>query len=399
MTRRGRTVVTAAAVLVTAAPATASAKDVTYHAEAFAKGTYEIHKKRETEDTLDAMDFKASFSYVGNYSTITFRDGRLLSSDDELSPDFAVTVTANHHVQRANGITTTYDCLGDQTQPVPSGSGRLVEAEGGKLGFRPGDILGVGVHGCDTARMSFAPGANLIVPGWSTGSPDDLPAIGGGPIDLMWNNPPEAIGADYVEDIIAMDPNQTSGVSCPGWDEETVSCTLTWSGGVKMWKDGETGGQPSTATQSPPMAQGDDLVLQLPPPVAQGDELILHLRPPMEQGDELILQLSPKGASLSGDGSTASFTATCPTGCSGSGTIAPAGPATGHASSAAAGARQRFHFRLPAGDQKRRVSVRLNGRTRRLVRRAKGARLTVTATANDGTPVRASARLRLPRHH
>ncbi len=184
-------------------------------------------------------------------------------------------------------------------------------------------------------------------------------ALGSSVWDDEFTMPAGSVGTEEIRIPVS---GQVTGPECPGFDEETTLCELSWTADVVFKRTGwaEVPGD------------GDDLFVPLvPDPQPQPQPQPQPVQPAFD---------TPAGAKLST--SALSVPVSCATGCSGTATVTLAG---GGARAAAAGRPlARKQFTVAPGATKR-IAITIPKRSRKAVKRAGGVRVTLAVTPTGGT--------------
>jgi hypothetical protein len=274
-----RSLLAATAALVAAGailPAAGSAgvpappKRVAYDIEIAALGSYKSHDRFGTLDdpaaTTNTLNF--DFSYTSTYQDVVFADGRLESVRIAPEQDAAIAVhdATIEHRNAQGAITDTVTCKTDPRIDI-RGTGSLEKDLIAGIGselllFRPADAMAASLDCDDADPASDHEGSHLGVDlaqwGWSATGPAEL---GEGPLDMNFDLPFEALGKDYIEHPVDPAPEQLAGSHCPGWSiGVTQSCTLEWTGTVRMTKaDLPAAGDQGAKGDPVPVLTEDDL--------------------------------------------------------------------------------------------------------------------------------------------
>jgi hypothetical protein len=197
--------------------------------------------------------------------------------------------------------------------------------------------------------------------------------VGGGSLDANFLVPKEAVGFGKIIQNISGPPAETA-TFCPGKNEgNTRECTYGWTGTVTFTKTSET-----TITEANPPSEAD---------LATG-----AVQTSAAKGKGVAAPTAPGTASADAKGSTVSFTAACPAGCSGTAALT-----VPHAGASAAKARPlaTLRFTVKAGTHK--VRLRVPKKAARALRRARGGRLAITLKARGGTATHRTLKVRVAR--
>ena len=204
--------------------------------------------------------------------------------------------------------------------------------------------------------------------------------VGEGAMDAEFTIPRDIIGHGKIIQLVKGAP-PFAWQKCPGQYDDLWTCTGGWEGTVTFTKVSESGrAAPAPAPQPSPSPA------PAPAPAPKTD--------PLDDSDDLLAPLVPAKATVDRKGRTASFTATCPAGCSGTATF------TSGKARAAAKARAKTlgvaTFKVKAG-RKQTVKVKLPAKARSALKRARKAKMTVVLKAKGGVTRRATLTLKLPR--
>lgn len=184
-------------------------------------------------------------------------------------------------------------------------------------------------------------------------------ALGSGMWDDEFTMPGGSIGQEEVRIPVS---NRVTGPQCPGFDEETTICELSWEAEVVFRKTGWED-----------VGDDDDLVVPLGPNPQPAPQPQPQPQPVQPAFDTL------PGAKLST--SALSVPVSCATGCSGTATVTLAG---GRARAAAATKPlARKAFTLAPGATKT-IAITIPKRARKAVRRAGAVKVTLAVTPKGG---------------
>jgi hypothetical protein len=368
----------ALALGVSAAPALAAGlpstgKDIAYAIQLDGEGTYKYSERVDRDDTdWYGHDVNLSFGYHGAISDgVVFRDGSPIdTTGDDLANGFASGGWLD-----TGSVPALASCASTE-EPATHGWMRLLDDVDINGGLEPLDgNLHLWLRPFDKYEVRFDcggdsnPVVDLVLPsGADENAYDDKGNVrfGHNPFDIDFQLPKDIIGMGYIEQLIPA--TTVVGAACPGWiNDMTTECKLEWHATIKLTKLWERA------------------IPRTPPQPAPDDDLLVPLVP-------------QRKAKLSRDGSRASFSVSCPAGCTGSASLTAGTGATPRAASAkvkTAKPLARVTFKVAKG-KTRRVTLRLGRKARRAVRRAGGARVVVRITTG-GKRTTKTLTLRLPR--
>jgi hypothetical protein len=335
-----RHVLLAALACVTTAslPATTAAKvphHVVYDVDTAALGTLKVHQHEDDgTNTYDEV-FNLDFSYDASYQDVVFIDGDYAYIGDTPIQDAGLQLHEGEIRQTWPGGGSAWTCPPGAAQLIIGGQGIIhnddshTTANATGVVWRPAESLFAELW-CGPAGHEAQEGTtfDLIKAGGTGTAP-----IGQGPIDMFWQIPHEALGADHLEHNVEQEPWQTAITACPAFSNEqrTAQCELRWSGKVVMDRVREGGGTPD------PGDDGDDagdVVIDVPPPPAP---VPAPPAPPGPASPPAPIPAPPSStptppkvgpARLSRDRRRVTFTVTCPAAapCSGKATAKGAKP-------------------------------------------------------------------------
>ncbi|HWT92685.1 MAG TPA: hypothetical protein VN238_06785 [Solirubrobacteraceae bacterium] len=243
------TLLSAAALSALALGATgsASAATVTYdvHIDATVAYDHERHSESRTGSTFHVSD--TSWHLGGKLTSVLpmvrFVDGRAEESGNGIVEE----AISGRYVSAQDSSSTgpqRLECLADG-RPSPWGRSSIVPAgfaDSGRVAVRLTDLLEVTAN-CDDGRNPGSTIAKL------DGDVDDPT---GGPFDAVFDLPPDALGNQLIAQL---EEGAVQGEHCPGYDEHTVSCKLSWTATISFVRS-DVAGTVDPIKQPPPPATG-----------------------------------------------------------------------------------------------------------------------------------------------
>jgi hypothetical protein len=381
-----RTIIAAAlAVAGLAAPAVSAAQEI--HETEYKAYLQVVAKwKYARDETIapgerDEMTAEATLYATSRIDNILFRDGKLMTTERWSGPtDTLVEGSAWHRYQRPDPskpgrvITEVHNCT-PATGPAPLPS-LLMDADS-----QP-DHTGLSVRLLSGAPIGLDHCAPRIRGGVEFGN---LAGFGAGTFDALIQLPHEVIGMGKVIELVTPLPVQVAPFYCPGKQPEvTTNCEFSWTGKLTLER---TGGWLYDPAKEPPKPQFDPRADAVSKAVEQYGKPVPPPPPPVDPRADAISRaveqygkepsIAPRGARQAGDKLT--FTAGCPTGCTGTAVFTRGGGAKPRAAATLG----RVTFKVPAG-KPRKITIRLPRKARR------AGRVAITLTPKSGAPVRAT---------
>ena len=330
---------------------------------------------------------KAEFSWTSEFPTVTFIDNTVATAASPKITAPIKSASMDVSIPTPEGPLTGA-CSGSTWASQPSSG--VITGQVEKPEDAQAEGIWIRVFNGGTIKMDSCSGA--LAPGPFTMPVDGEAAPGRvAPFMDFFEMPYEAIG---MGKIIQLLEREVTGVNCPGWYDKTDSCTLKWKATVTFVRtfqlevgEPEIGPAPPEEEENPLLLDPDDISL----PPAPGPQPPPQPGPSVNDLDDLLLPI-PGEAKLSRSGDSATFAVICPGGCSG---IATATPLAGRGARASAARRPlaRAKFVAQAGRRKT-VRLRFKGAARRMVRRAGGVKVSVTAKSAGGRTERTTLTIR-----
>jgi hypothetical protein len=352
------------------APAAADARTVVYDVVVEGSGKFHdvkhIPAPREFTQTVDAT--------VGIQATIpqvAFVDGRL---DNKASGPSIASVTATSEITAVGDDKTMHQRCESLWSLAPDAEAHIES-----------DFLQplenaepLHVRAADTLDTDYAcSGDHLSADESVLGMPAE---IGEGAMDASFTIPRDIIGHGKIIQLVKGAP-EFAWQKCPGQYDDLWTCTGGWEGTVTFTKVSDTGA-PAPAPAPAPATKPAPAPIPAPKP--------------FDDADDLLAPLVPAKAAVDAKGATASFTATCPTSCSGTATFTSGGSG-GKARAAAAKALGTAKFTVKAGAKQQTVKVKLPAKARKALKRTKTLKMALVLKPKAGKAKRATLVLKLPR--
>jgi hypothetical protein len=367
-----RTFLVAALCALAATPALTHA-GTAYRVDAAGTGSYKLSIDLSTPGSVETGTVDASFSWTSFIAAVTFDDaGRLIGIAEQppdptkLSGQLTRTIDVVSDSAPDRAIHTSCNGADVVDTPMTTTSLQRVGDDPYALSFTPFERVEFADHRCSDGSA----GAFGIFD--DEHDPHALwqPADGMSPFEQRFELPREAIGSGRIVQFVKPQAGQTIPARCPGYSQATgEKCTaaMQWSGSITFTKIDDAS---PVAPLVPPPAQ---------PTRFDGPAAV----------EDLLAPLVPLKAKVGKGAKTVSFTASCPSGCTGTAAVSAVGRAR------AAKARKKLRFKVAAGAP-RTVRLRLPAAVRRKLRGARRARLAVTMRAPGAAPKRTT--LTLPLH-
>ncbi|MDQ3740788.1 MAG: hypothetical protein M3389_07570 [Actinomycetota bacterium] len=344
--KRTLTTLLALAACTAAGAETAAAADavrtdyaVTIEGEAF----YNVARVTHTEDGEQTHHEDDQFTFRTEMPKVSFFDH--VGGDPETSMGSATGVRG--HLATVNPNGARIDCDGSEVTD-----------------FRPGRIDARYADGHTTYDVRVLEAVQLKMDCSGLGPYEKRfdtlgSALGNSSWDDEFTMPGGSIGQDEIRVPIS---NKVTGPECPGFDEETTLCELSWEAEVVFRKTGWED------VKEDPEELNVPIVKPQPQPAPE----------PQPQPAKAAFETLP-GAKL---GATSlSVPVACAAGCTGTATVTLAG---GKARAAAVKPLARKAFTVAPGATKR-IVVTIPKRARKAVKRAGGVKVTLAVTPTGGT--------------
>lgn len=267
---------------------------------------------------------------------------------------------------------------GHVTTINPNGS--RIDCDGSEIsGFEPGRLVGSMAHKATVYKVRVLQAVRILMQ--CNGLPyekgfQSFGDVGTGMWDAEFTVPMGMLGQEEMRFPIA---NTVSGPECPGFDEETTICELSFEGEVVFKKTGWSEVRYGDAAK-------DGVREERHYPVQPGEPLVVPQPQPQPQPEPQPAPVQPAFEALSADASLSASAltvpVTCAAGCAGTATVTlPAGAKARAAAKAKPIAKTRFEV-APGATAK--VRVKIPARARKAVRRAGAVKVTLAVTPTGG---------------